>query len=130
MTPSWSVEISFTTDAIRKHVPNEPGVYQFLQSEEYPCYKGKTRVVRIGESSSLRDEVLNHQHRHTVANRLARIRKQPSIRITVTYTPVHGGDTKAVEDELLRKFEDEHWDLPVLNSSRGYKRDEDKHYRD
>jgi hypothetical protein len=30
---------------------------------------------------------------------------------------------------LLRAFEDAHWDLPLLNSQRGYGRGADVHYR-
>ena len=39
-------------------------------------------------------------------------------------------ENKEIESELLRQFEDRHWDLPVLNSTRGYGRDTDKHYRE
>ncbi len=33
------------------------------------------------------------------------------------------------EAKLLREFEDIHWDLPVLNNQRGYKRGDDRQYR-
>ena len=131
MILEWSAEIPFTQDAIRKDVPSRAGVYQFLQSEEYPRYKGKTRVLKIGESSrGLRGEILNHQTRHTAANRLARIRKLSDAHVSVIYALILDGSTKEIESELLRQFEDSHWDLPMLNSNRGYGRDTDKHYRE
>jgi hypothetical protein len=34
------------------------------------------------------------------------------------------------EKELLREFEDQHWDLRLLNDQRGYRREEDGRYRD
>jgi hypothetical protein len=36
----------------------------------------------------------------------------------------------STEKSLLRDFEDEHWDLPLLNSTRGYERGADGHYRE
>ena len=129
MAIQWSAEIPFIRDTIRNQIPNEAGVYQFLQSEEYPRYKGTTRVLKIGESSGLREEILNHMVRHTVANRLARIRNQPGIAVSVIFAIVPTDDREDIERELLRQFEDEHWDLPVLDSQRGYGRGEDAHYR-
>jgi hypothetical protein len=130
MLIEWSGEIPFEEDEIGREVPDEIGVYQILQHEEYPRYVGKTRILRIGKSdSSLRQEILNHFVRHTVANRLARIRNVVGISVTVVYATIGKDKTTETEKKLLRYFEDVHWDLPVLNSNRGYKRDGDKHYR-
>ena len=61
MTVEWSAEIPFTPKAIENQVPDKAGVYQILQSVEYPRYEGKTRVLEIGKSdSNLKDEISNH----------------------------------------------------------------------
>jgi hypothetical protein len=129
MALQWSAEIPFTRDAIRNQVPNESGVYQILQSEEYPRYKGRTRVLKIGESSGLREELLNHMIRHTAANRLARFRNQVGVSVSVMFAAISNENREDIERELLRQFEDEYWDLPVLDSQRGYGRGEDARYR-
>jgi hypothetical protein len=130
MLIEWSTEIPFKEDEIGTQVPDKAGVYQILQHEEYPRYMGKTRILKIGKSdSSLRQEILNHFVRHTAANRLARIRNVIGTRVTVVFATIGNEKTTETEKKLLRYFEDAHWDLPVLNSHRGYERDEDKHYR-
>ena len=130
MTVEWSGEIAFTPKAIENQVPTKAGVYQILQSAEYPRYEGTTRVLKIGQSdSNLKDEISNHFVRHTVANRLARVRNRASINITVIFAVTPDGQAANTESELLRQFEDEHWDLPVLNSKRGYARNQDVHYK-
>jgi len=130
MSIEWSTEIPFEEDEIGRQVPDKAGVYQILQHEEYPRYVGKTRVLKIGKSdSSLRQELLNHFVRHTVANRLARIRSARDTIVTVVFAEINEEKVTETEKKLLRCFEDAHWDLPVLNSQRGYGRDEDKHYR-
>lgn len=130
MELEWSDEIPFTTKNIKESVPTKAGVYQILQSDEYPRYEGKTRIVKIGQSAtSLQEEILNHQARHTAANRLARIRKRALLHVSVRYAVISEKEARVAESALLRQFEDEHWDLPVLNSTRGYGRDDDKHFR-
>jgi hypothetical protein len=131
MSYSWSSEHAFTKESIERHAPNSSGVYEILQSVEYPRYQGNTRILKIGMSkSNLRDELLNHLIRHTVANRLARIQWHQSVQISFRYLAFSLESAKNVERDLLREFEDEHWDLPVLNSQRGYARGEDRHYRE
>ena len=130
-TLDWSEEIPFDESIIGNKVPRDAaGVYEFLQSEEYPRYQGSTRVLKIGMSKTdLRKEIMNHFQRHTVANRLDRIRNIPKIKVSVKFAVVAVENATKIEDNLLREFEDKHWDLPVLNSQRGYSRGEDKHYR-
>ena len=129
MTVEWSAEIPFTPEAIEQ-VPDSAGVYQILQSAEYPRYEGKTRVLKIGKSdSSLKDEISNHFLRHTIANRLARVRNRACMKVTVVFAVTPDGQASKIENELLRQFEDDHWDLPVLNSQRGYARNQDTKYR-
>src|SRR4051794_15095218 len=42
-------------------LPSEPGVYAFLAGEAYPCPRGKSRVLRIGQTDdSLRTRVRKH----------------------------------------------------------------------
>jgi|WetSurMetagenome_2_1015567.scaffolds.fasta_scaffold114464_2 hypothetical protein len=130
MTIEWSAEIPFLPQTIEKQVPDKAGVYQILQSVEYLRYEGKTRILKIGKSeSSLKDEIANHFVRHTVANRLARIRNRPSVKVTVVFAVTPDGQAGKTESELLRRFEDECWDLPALNSQRGYTRNQDVHYK-
>ncbi len=50
-------------------------------------------------------------------------------KITFRYCILDVGNTKKTEDELLRAFEDIHFDLPVCNFTRGYSRNEDEHYK-
>lgn len=131
MSYSWSPEHALTRESIERHAPISSGVYEILQSVEYPRYRGNTRILKIGMSkSSLRDELLNHLVRHTVANRLARIQRRHEIQVSFRYLTPGPENAEEVEMDLLRKFEDEHWDLPVLNSQRGYARGEDRHYRE
>src|SRR6266568_1415550 len=126
----WSAEIPFRQDAIRRSVPHSAGVYKLLQSTEYARYKGSTRVLKIGRSDSdLSGELLNHFQRHAVANRLMRVRGQPGLVVTVTFAETNAAAASVHERELLKSFEDGHWDLPVLNSQRGYERGGYAHYR-
>jgi hypothetical protein len=128
---NWSKEVPFTAKAIKEQVPAQCGLYQILQSPEYPRYKGITRIVKLGMSEKgLRQELLNHISRHTAANRLARVLGQGEIEVTVRFCLSESGSCRENESLLLRQFEDAHWDLPILNSTRGYERDSDRHYRD
>lgn len=131
MVTDWSQEIPLSADAIRQNVPSASGVFEIIQSTEYPRYKGKTRVLKIGCSKGdLCAELLNHLGRHTAANRLTRIRRSLGIAVSFRYATIRREIVSDRERALLRSFEDEHWDLPLLNSTRGYGRDEDKHYRE
>ena len=127
---NWSAEIPFHRDAIIRAVPHSAGVYQVLQESEYPRYRGSTRVLKIGQSDrDLCGELLNHFQRHTAANRLMRVRGQTDLVVSVVFARTDGDAASAHEGKLLRAFEDVHWDLPVLNSQRGYERGADGHYR-
>jgi hypothetical protein len=127
---AWSEEVTFVASSIKENVPACPGVYQILQSAEYPRYDGSTRVLKIGISkSNLREELLNHIIRHHAANRLSRMLNHSQVSVTIRFTLVASEKTADAEKELLREFEDRHWDLPVLNSNRGYQRGEDSHFR-
>ena len=131
MVTGWSQEIFFPAEALRQNVPSASGVYEIIQSTEYPRYRGKTRILKIGCSrADLQAELLNHLRRHTVANRLARIQRSPGITVSFKYATLALEIVQDGEKALLRSFEDEHWDLPLLNSARGYDRDEDRHYRE
>ena len=131
MAVNWSEEFAFTAEAIRKHAPTTPGVYEILQSVEYPRYEGKTRILKIGESDlNMRQELFNHLQRHTAANRLARIRKRQGIQVSFRYAVLDAAQATSREKEVLREFEDQHWDLPLLNDQRGYRRGGDRRYRD
>jgi len=127
---NWSQEFAFTRESIVKNAPVSSGVYEILQSVEYPSYQGKTRILKIGKSESdLKTELLNHLSRHTASNRLARIQRRAKIQISFIYLSISPEDASKAERDLLRKFEDEHWDIPVINSQRGYSRGEDIHFR-
>jgi len=105
-------------------------VYELRQSQAYARYSGSTNVSKIGKSdSNLRAEILNHFVRHTAANRLARLRSLPALVVTVAFAELSAAEAGPEEARLLREFEDRHFDLPVLNSQRGYSRDADGHYR-
>src|SRR5690348_4276063 len=81
---TWSYEIPFKQRAVQEQVPDSPGVYQILQSESYPRYKGQTHILKIGMSkTSLRKEILNHFIKHTAANRLATLQMSPGITLSV-----------------------------------------------
>jgi len=124
----WSEPIPFERDLVKSNVPRSAGVYKIRQDSPYPRYVGTTTVVKIGMSKrDLRAEIDNHFQRHAAANRLARIRKRQGVRVSVTFALC--AEPGKAEDLLLRDFEDEHWDLPVLNAHRGYGRDEDRKYR-
>ena len=126
----WSSEVPFESSAVEREVPDSAGVYEILQSETYSRYDGCTRILKIGMSKgSLRGELANHFVRHTAANRLARVRKRPGARVSVIFAVLAQGLVEEAEHQLLRRFEDEHWDVPLLNSQRGYARGADGHYR-
>jgi len=130
MEIEWSGEIPFERGRIEKEVPAQPGVYKIIQSEPYQRYVGQTPILKIGMSrTNLKHELLNHFIRHTVANRLARIRNRESLKVSVVFVLLSKDSAIDVEGKLLRDFEDNHWDLPVLNSQRGYGRAEDGHYK-
>ena len=126
----WSAPVPFEQASIRSRFPLRPGVYQLIQQPGYARYEGATSVVKIGKSDGhLQSELLNHFRRHTVANRLARIRKRPGVVVSVVFAEIDSANVTEVESQLLREFEDAHWELPVLNSQRGYARDQDGHFR-
>ena len=130
MGVAWSEPIPFEQVSIRSRVPSTPGVYQIVQEPSYARYEGTTAVVKIGKSNSdLQSELLNHFQRHTVANRLVRIRRRLGVVVSLVYSALESADATEVEARLLREFEDAHWDLPVLNAQRGYARDRDGHFR-
>lgn len=129
MNIKWSDENKFDRSTLNK-VPEAPGVYQILQSNPYPRYKGTSRILKIGASkSSLRAEIENHFIRHTAANRLARIRNQKDMEVTYVFAITESHLAIENEKELLKEYENKHWDLPILNSTRGYSRGEDNHYK-
>jgi hypothetical protein len=129
MNFDWSEEFVFSVDVIKAAIPPSPGIYQLLQSTEYPRYDGSTRVLKIGMSlSNLRTEILNHLTRHTAAGRLSRILNRRNVSVTIRFSLVEAEKATIAEKELLCEFEDRHWELPVLNSQRGYKRGEDSHF--
>lgn len=83
-------------------------------------------MLKVGKSDKgLQQEILNYLRVHTAANRLARVRTRSGPAISVVFSLLPG----RIESEILRLFENAHWDLPVLNSQRGYLRDEDAQYR-
>lgn len=88
-------------------------------------------MLKIGCSGNLQQEIQNHwEPRHTVHNRLWRIKARPQIEITFMFCSLAWLDeAKNQEGALLREFEDEFWDLPILNAQRGYARGNDRHYR-
>lgn len=123
----WSAEYLVDVNGIAC-APNSSGVYEILQAKPYPRYFGETRILKIGMSEkSLREELLNHLNRHTVANRIVRVRRQQVV--TFHYCEISAADALDTEKDLLRQFEDKYWDLPAFNLTRGYKRGEDLHYR-
>jgi hypothetical protein len=121
----WSEKRALDKENI-KEAPDAAGIYRITQATDYDRYNGKTNILEIGMSKkNLRNELENHLSRHTTANRLAGIRnKHP-----VFFECSRVNNPKVWEDCLLRDFEDKYWDLPVLNSNRGYDRNEDIHYR-
>lgn len=122
----WSTEYPLDVNGIAA-APRSPGVYEILQATAYPRYYGDTRVLKIGMSKkSLRSEMLNHLNRHTAANRIIRVKGRQAV--TFHYCEVPVPDVLETEKALLRQYEDEYWDLPVLNSTRGYERGKDLHY--
>ena len=117
----WSPEYPFSTESIRNNASNASGVYEILQQNPYARYRGTTRILKIGMSKEdLQNELVNHERRHTTANRLARIRGQTGLNVSFKYYVVEAEAAADAEKALLKEFEDRHWDLPVLNSQRGY----------
>ena len=130
MDLAWSDEYWLSAHSIANNAPVTSGVYEILQSHEYPRYRGATRNLKIGVSKNdLSSELANHDIRHTAANRLARVRSQPRLTVSFKYVILGVEAAGNAEKALLKDFEDHHWDLPVLNSQRGYGRGEDRHYR-
>jgi len=126
MNEEWSKEYPLDRDGIR-NAPPTAGVYEILQVNEYPRYKFTTRIIKIGKSQqNLMQELENHLQRHTAANRIKRIKK--ALEVSYRYRITALDEAPRIEKTLLKEFEDKHWDLPVLNSTRGYGRNEDSHY--
>ncbi len=116
----WSIEFPLDKTGIQ-NAPEAGGVFEILQASPYCRYQGETRVLNIGQSSTLRNELANRLCRHTTARRLKKI----AVNHTVTFRYFGASDPKELETQLLKEFEDNHFDLPVLNSQRGYGRGED-----
>lgn len=129
---TWSGEFSFDRKSIREKAICDAGVYKLLQAAPYPRYVGMTRVLYIGSSQgNVQEELLRLlQGPHTNRNRLARVLLRSGSEVTFKFLPCGPLEAVGAEKRLLREFEDEHWDLPALNSQRGYTRDGDKHYRE
>jgi len=116
----WPQEYQLDKEGI-KNAPEAPGVYQILQDKGYNRYKGTTRILKIGMSeSNLRKELNNHLQRHTVANRIKRIRRDGRS-ITYQYVVTTADNVKPDEKALLRHFEEDFWDLPTLDLLRNNK---------
>jgi len=128
-TLAWSDELAFQVAVIQGRAPSTSGVYEILQSTEYQRYRGSARTLKIGMSeASLRKELLNHLVRHTAANRLTRVRNAHGLQVTFRFACLPPEEAGEAEKRLLRDIEDAHWELPLLNSTRGYKRGADRHY--
>lgn len=125
----WSTEFEFTRKSIKQNLPVVSGIYMLLQSEYYRRYKGKTRILKIGKSINLRHEIENHLNIHTCTNRIHRIKKYNKQKIFFKFMLVDNEKIDEKEKSLLIEFEDEFWDLPFLNSQRGYVRGEDLKYK-
>jgi len=126
MKIDWSGEHNLDRDSVGR-APSSPGVYEILQEPTYPRYKLATRVIKIGMSKQdLQKELDNHLQRHTAANRIKRIKKEA--RVTFRFAVTSPDEASRIEKELLKEFEDTHWDLPVCNSTRGFGRNEDRHF--
>lgn len=121
----WSGPVAFERDAVRRSVPDLPGVYKVVQTPNYYRYRGNTEILEIGKSLKLRSEVLRHFGQHTVVNRLKRIRNQGAVAVQVLWKDLPAELATKIESLLLEEFEDEHWELPALNSHRGYRRNKD-----
>ena len=127
---TWSSEYPLSKQSIESYVQDSPGVYEILQSDEYSRYLGVTRILKIGMSKvGLRVELENHMHQHTSPDRLARIMDRPGLRVSFRFSALEASAAASVENDLLKQFEDCHWDQPALNSQRGDPRGEDQHYR-
>jgi hypothetical protein len=125
MHDNWSQKFELTKESIKGNAPNKSGVFKIIQSVDYPRYFGNTKILKIGMSKSdLQVELLRHLNQHTAANRLARIRRH-KIQVFFRYFNCSPEEAEDAERDLLKVFEDKHWDLPVLNSTRGYRRGED-----
>lgn len=101
--------------------PTKQGVFEILRDVAYHRYRGETRVLNIGQGSNLRDEIGRRLTIHTTARRIKKIKLEHP----VTFRYAESDAPKELENKLLKEFEDSHHDLPVLNSQRGYKRNED-----
>jgi hypothetical protein len=103
MEVKWSDEIPFDKEVIERKVPTVSGVYQIIQSVPYLRYEGQTRILKIGMSKpNLRHELLNHFIRHTIANRLARIRNRLDLNVSIVFSTFPEQAVTDFEQELLR----------------------------
>ena len=78
---------------------------------------------------SLRKELLNLLNRHHAANRIKRLHDEEDIEGLFSFVTSEPADTREIEGELLKEFEDKHIDLPLLNRQEGIPRGEDSHYQ-
>jgi predicted nucleic acid-binding protein len=116
--------------SITENACDAPGVFEIIQAAEYSRYRGVTNVLYIGRSNArVRGELMNTLRRHTIRNRLDRIRGQTDAKVFFRFQALSAEQARLLEGVLLRSFEQEHWEIPVLNSQRGYARDEDHHFR-
>ncbi len=129
MDSKWSSEYLLVETEVER-TPKKPGAYRIYQSKRYNRYKGATRIIKIGMSgSNLSKELKNHLNRHIVANRIKRITNQEEIKVTFDYLITENKEKATkLERDLLIQFENDHFELPVLNSQRGYRRGEDKYF--
>jgi len=107
-------------DGIKK-APATGGVFEILRTTAYHRYKGETRVLNIGQSKNMRKEINRRRMIHTTARRTKKIK----LEYNVPFRYAKNNAPKKLENKLLKEFEDSHHDLPVLDSQRGYKRNED-----
>ena len=125
-----SAEYLFSRQNISAYVPQTAGTYLFLLELEYPRYEGTSRILKIGISErDLRLELLNHLNQHVAANRIKRIQSQQGLKVSFCFRVCEPDSARYIEKEMLKSFEDEHFDLPLLNRQGGYLRGEDVHYR-
>jgi hypothetical protein len=126
---TWSPICELTKNGIAT-VKKFSGVYEIRQSTIYQCYRGQTHVLKIGMSRvNLRAELMNHLTRHTCKFRIMRIQGATPLKpLLYRYSLCEPVEALPLEKRLLRDFEEQHWQTPILNSTRGYSRNEDKHF--
>lgn len=115
---SW---ILFSKLAKSKSIPKKPGVYVFRLNRRFGRLKGESDILYVGHTENLEHRFIDNYYRGKGGKTTKRIHfylvnKGYTDHVDVSWKLTNDKQTaKAIEEELRRKYELDHDELPPWN---------------